>query len=80
MWVSESTWKALSNGVGPFTLQLIAWKWQGCKDNYDAISAKTEFGAPIRVKYKVMHVWKKLVSLFADTYGILSLKIWMQNL
>ena len=33
MWASESAWKVLFNGVGPFTLRLIAWKWQRSKDN-----------------------------------------------
>ena len=34
MWVSESTQKILSNGVGFITLQQIVWKWQRSKDNY----------------------------------------------
>ena len=34
MWVSESTWKALSNGVSPITVSLKMWKWQSNKDNY----------------------------------------------
>ena len=34
MLVSEFTWKALSNGVGPITVSLKVWKWQSSKDNY----------------------------------------------
>ena len=29
------------SSVGPFTLQLIAWKWQGSKDNYTNLQNTT---------------------------------------